>query len=82
MIKLSDFRIGDGGSLVLLQLLTEESKLQPEPRGARRGRERNERRHQFASQALKCDRGGKNRACRRCSQGNSACGGVIVRKFN
>src|SRR3954447_6586362 len=54
IIKLSDFRIGDGGNLVLLQLLTEESK----PTGtARRSaglrRKRNERRHQFASRALK-----------------------------
>jgi large subunit ribosomal protein L17 len=54
IIKLSDFRIGDGGSLVLLQLLTEKS----EPRGtARRSaglrRKRNERRHQFAGRALK-----------------------------
>jgi large subunit ribosomal protein L17 len=60
IIKLSDYRIGDGGSLVLLQLLTEESK----PTGtARRSaglrRKRNERRHQFATRALKRDRGGK-----------------------
>jgi large subunit ribosomal protein L17 len=60
IIKLSDYRIGDGGSLVLLQLLTEESK----PTGtARRSaglrRKRNERRHQFASKALKRDRGAK-----------------------
>jgi large subunit ribosomal protein L17 len=57
IIKLSDFRIGDGGDLVLLQLLTEESK----PTGtARRSaglrRKRNERRHLFASRVLK--RGG------------------------
>jgi large subunit ribosomal protein L17 len=61
IIKLSDFRIGDGGSLVLLQLLSEESK----PTGtARRSaglrRKRNERRHQFASHALKRDRGAKD----------------------
>ena len=54
IIKLSDFRIGDGGSLVLLQLLTEESR----PTGtARRSaglrRKRNERRHQFASRVMK-----------------------------
>src|SRR3954454_3463019 len=54
IIKLADFRIGDGGSLVVLQLLTEKS----EPRGtARRSaglrRKRNERRHQFAAKALK-----------------------------
>jgi len=58
VIKLSDYRIGDGGNLVLLQLLTEESK----PTGsARRSaglrRKRNERRHQFAGKALK--KGGK-----------------------
>jgi large subunit ribosomal protein L17 len=54
IIKLSDFRIGDGGSLVLLQLLTEKS----EPRGTVRRsaglrRKRNEKKHTFASQALK-----------------------------
>ena len=54
IIKLSDYRIGDGGSLVLLQLLTEESA----PTGtARRSaglrRKRNERKHQFASRAHK-----------------------------
>ena len=58
IIKLSDYRIGDGGSLVLLQLLTEESR---PTGGARRSaglrRKRNERRHQFASKALKRDRG-------------------------
>lgn len=63
IIKLSDYRIGDGGSLVLLQLLTEESK----PTGtARRSaglrRKRNERRHQFAGRALKAARGGKEQA--------------------
>jgi large subunit ribosomal protein L17 len=60
IIKLSDYRIGDGGSLVILQLLTEESR----PTGtARRSaglrRKRNERRHQFASRALKRERGTK-----------------------
>lgn len=54
IIKLSDYRIGDGGSLVLLQLLTEESR---PTGGARRSqglrRKRNARRHQFASKALK-----------------------------
>lgn len=54
IIKLSDFRIGDGGSLVLLQLLTEENV----PRGTIRRsaglrRKRNERRRQFAARALK-----------------------------
>ena len=59
IVKLSDYRIGDGGSLVLLQLLTEKSA----PRGsARRSaglrRKRNERRHQFAAKAMKEKRGG------------------------
>lgn len=59
IIKTSDFRIGDGGDIVLLQLLTEESA----PTGtARRSaglrRKRNERKHQFASRALKKARGG------------------------
>src|SRR5205814_1104732 len=54
IIKLSDFRIGDGGDLVLLQLLTEESA----PKGTVRRsaglrRKRNERRHQFASKVQK-----------------------------
>jgi large subunit ribosomal protein L17 len=58
VIKLSDFRIGDGGDIVLLQLLTEESA----PKGtARRSaglrRKRNERRHQFAKDALKKSKG-------------------------
>jgi large subunit ribosomal protein L17 len=54
IIKLSDFRIGDGGSLVLLQLLTEQAT----PRGtirrsAGRRRKRSERRHLFAARVLK-----------------------------
>ena len=51
IIKLADYRIGDGGSLVLLQLLTEESqpdRRRPPQPGLRR--KRNERRHQFAGQ--------------------------------
>jgi len=60
IIKLSDYRIGDGGSLVLLQLLSEQSK----PTGtARRSaglrRKRNERRHQFASRSLRAAREGE-----------------------
>src|SRR5947208_2382074 len=60
IIKLSDYRIGDGGSIVILQLLTEESK----PTGtARRSaglrRKRNERKHQFAGRALKKGRSGE-----------------------
>ncbi len=54
IIKLSDYRIGDGGSLVILQLAAEKSA----PTGtARRSaglrRKRNERRHQFATRILK-----------------------------
>jgi len=54
IIKTSDYRIGDGGTWVYLQLLTEESR----PTGtARRSaglrRKRNERRHQFATRILK-----------------------------
>src|SRR6266850_1441971 len=62
IIKLSDHRIGDGGSLVLLQLLLEEST---PPKGtARRSlglrRKRNERRHKFAAQlGKKKDKGEK-----------------------
>jgi len=63
IIKLADFRIGDGGDLVLLQLLTEESA----PRGTVRRsaglrRKRNERRHQFATKALK--KGGETAAAK------------------
>ena len=69
IIKLSDYRIGDGGSLVLLQLLTEESK----PTGtARRSaglrRKRNERRHQFAGRALKESRAGKEQPAAEAAQ--------------
>jgi hypothetical protein len=54
IIKTSDYRIGDGGTWVYLQLLTEESR----PTGtARRSaglrRKRNERRHAFAGRVLK-----------------------------
>lgn len=61
IIKLSDYRIGDGGSLVLLQLVTEQSA----PTGtARRSaglrRKRNDRRHQFASRLAKARAGGKS----------------------
>lgn len=54
IIKTADYRIGDGGSIVILQLLTEENA----PKGtARRSaglrRKRNEKRHAFANKALK-----------------------------
>jgi large subunit ribosomal protein L17 len=61
IIRLSDFRIGDGGDWVLLQLLTEESTQQPgaHRRSAGLRRRRNERRHQFATRALKARGGAK-----------------------
>jgi large subunit ribosomal protein L17 len=54
VIKLADHRIGDAGSLVLLQLVTEESA----PKGTVRRsaglrRKRNEKKHQFSGKALK-----------------------------
>jgi len=54
IIKLPEWRVGDGGNLVLLQLLTEKGA----PRGtARRSaglrRKRNERRQKFAADVLK-----------------------------
>ena len=73
IIKLSDYRIGDGGSLVLLQLLTERSS----PTGtARRSaglrRKRNERRHQFASRVLKKGKGEAGADSGRSGKGEAA----------
>ena len=63
IIKLSDFRIGDGGNIVLLQLLTEESKPTGTPRrSAGLRRKRNERKHQFAARILKRDKAEKTEA--------------------
>jgi large subunit ribosomal protein L17 len=60
IIKLSDFRIGDGGSLVLLQLLTEKTAPKGAPRrSAGLRRKRNEKRQQFSAQALKKSKAGK-----------------------
>lgn len=54
IIKLSDFRIGDGGDLVLLQLVTEEAKPRSSTRrAAGHRRRRNERKHQFATRVSK-----------------------------
>ena len=54
IIKLPDWRVGDGGDLVLLQLLTSEKAT---PKGARRSaglrRKRNEKKHAFASKVAK-----------------------------
>lgn len=54
IIKLSEYRIGDGGNIVILQLLAEQAA----PTGTSRRsaglrRKRNERRHQFATRILK-----------------------------
>jgi large subunit ribosomal protein L17 len=54
VIKTSDYRIGDGGSIVVLQLITEDSA----PTGTARRtaglrKKRNERRRLFASRSLK-----------------------------
>jgi large subunit ribosomal protein L17 len=60
IIKLSDYRIGDAASLVLLQLLTEKTA----PKGGARKsaglrRKRNEKRQQFSAQVLKKTKGAK-----------------------
>jgi large subunit ribosomal protein L17 len=57
IIKTADYRIGDAGSIVILQLLLEESK----PTGTIRKaaglrRKRAEKRRQFATKALKKDK--------------------------
>lgn len=63
IVKLSDYRIGDGGSLVLLQLVSEESK----PAGVIRKaaglrRKRAEKKRQFATKALKKDQAEESKA--------------------
>lgn len=64
IIKLADFRIGDGGDLVLLQLLTDEDAASAPKGTVRRSaglrRKKNEKRHQFAAKALK--KGGETAA--------------------
>ena len=58
IIKTADWRIGDGGNVVLLQLLTEESKPTGTPRRSRGlRRKRAERKHAFASRILKEKKG-------------------------
>ncbi len=57
IIRLSDYRIGDGADLVLLQLLGETAKPTGTPRrSAGLRRRRNERRSQFANRVLKARR--------------------------
>ena len=73
IIKLPEHRIGDAADLVLLQLCTEESA----PKGsARRSaglrRKRNERRHQFASKAIKGGGGGTAKTKPEASESASA----------
>jgi large subunit ribosomal protein L17 len=54
IIKLSDFRIGDGGNIVILQLAVEASPPSGTIRtSAGHRRKRNDRRHQFANRAIK-----------------------------
>ena len=60
IIKTAKYRIGDAASIVVLQLVTQDST----PKGtARRSaglrRKRNERKHQFAGRALKAGRSAK-----------------------
>ena len=60
IIKTAEYRIGDAASVVVLQLVTQDST----PKGtARRSaglrRKRNERKHQFAGRALKAGRSTK-----------------------
>ena len=77
IIKLSDYRIGDAASLVLLQLLTEESR---PTGGARRSaglrRKRNERRHQFATKVLKRDRATGTKPAAAATEAGEAEGGA------
>ena len=73
IIKTAKHRIGDGGSLVSLQLLTVDAT----PRGtARRSaglrRKRNERKHQFASKVLKKGKEGATPAAATASEGATA----------
>src|SRR5947209_4829066 len=79
IIKLSDFRVGDGGSLVLLQLLTEESKPTGTPRrSAGLRRKRNERKHQFASRVLRAGRGGQSDGATSGASGEAAAAGTAT----
>jgi len=69
IVKLEDYRIGDAGSLVLLQLLPEGSSA---PHGTVRRsaglrRKRNQRRHQFAAQVLR-----KDKDAAKAAEGSSA----------
>jgi large subunit ribosomal protein L17 len=73
IIKLSDYRIGDGGSIVILQLLTEESK----PSGtARRSaglrKKRRERKEKFATRILKQRKSGETAAAVPAAEGAGA----------
>lgn len=68
IIKLAEHRIGDGGDLVLLQLLSEESKPTGQPRrslGLRR--KRNEKKQQFFSRLGK-KKGGETAPAEQAAQ--------------
>jgi large subunit ribosomal protein L17 len=63
IIKLAQHRIGDGGMMAELQLLTVENAPPGRPRrSAGHRRRRNERRHQFAANLGKKEKGGKPEA--------------------
>jgi large subunit ribosomal protein L17 len=66
IIKLADYRIGDGGSIVILQLLTDEDADNKPTGTVRRSaglrRKRNEKRHEFAKKVLKAKGGTKTEA--------------------
>ena len=54
IIKLSEYRIGDGGNIVILQLLAEQKPPTGTPRrSAGLRRKRNDRRQQFATRIMK-----------------------------
>jgi large subunit ribosomal protein L17 len=58
IIKTASYRIGDAGSIVLLQLLTEDAAPKATARrSAGLRRKRNERKHAFANKALKKQEG-------------------------
>jgi large subunit ribosomal protein L17 len=60
VIKTSDFRIGDGGDIVVLSLADERvAPTASARRSAGLRRKRSERKHQFATKALKASKGEK-----------------------
>jgi large subunit ribosomal protein L17 len=73
IIKLSEFRIGDGGDIVILQLLADEAA----PTGTVRRsaglrRKRNARKVEYANRLLKQRKGGESSATAAASDANPA----------